>query len=139
MIIEAHTYYALCAVIFLLGTIPLVHVVYKKQVDKWWYTLVFFFLFVLFIQSTPVVYTIEGCGFYKKGRLIFPKGDLWFGENAYVVNESTSMLFLESVGYGEVDYSESLLGEEEIILEAGEFMRLPLRELDYVLSRHQNV
>lgn len=134
MIVEPHTYYAICAVIFLAGTVPLMHLVRSGRVDKWWYMIVFFFLFVVFIQLTPMVYTVEDCGLYKKGFLLLPKDDLKPGENSYVVNQSQKTLFITSVGYGEVDYKLSLLGEEDVYLQPGEFIRLPFVQLDFVFE-----
>lgn len=113
MLISVTTYTAF--IFFILGCafLPFFYFLVKEKKKKFWSFLILLIL-VPIDMYTPAVTLVDDCGKYTSKVMIFPTGEFERGNHGYIVNNSESALFLETIVYSE-EGADIKAAEERIV------------------------
>lgn len=122
MLISRDMYTVFIFVILACAFLPFFYHYVKERKKKYWFFLILLVL-VPIDMYTPSVLTVKACGEYTQQVLIFPTKDFTNGYHSYIVNESDSPIYLETVIYTEKENTNPDINEKDL-----EYMIIPAKE-----------
>ncbi len=133
MIVSINTYYIVCGIIVFLFAIPALYSRFIKKSGSKMDFIIFLGIVLLVPINwfTPAVFNVTSCDEYTKEIVLLPNSEYSLGRHNYIINNSSSALYLEYIVYGRVNPNEV---EEDIVIKQGETYKAPFIHLDYPLE-----